>query len=83
MPTENACLTDVFSTSLPRNIRDSPSFTIFFTLLFMCVQVTVGEDPDTTDSRVKFLYSMTEWLLMSEMDAGAVKCETVTDITKI
>lgn len=49
----------------------------------MCVQVTVGEDPDTTDSRVKFLYSMTEWLLMSEMDAGAVKCETVTDVTKI
>ena len=49
----------------------------------MCVQVTVGEDPDTTDSRVKFLYSMTERLLMSEMDAGAVKCETVTDVTKI
>ena len=37
MPTEVACLTDVFSTSLPGNIRDSPSFTIFFyTAVYVC-----------------------------------------------
>lgn len=39
----------------------------------MCVQKTIGEDPDTSHSRVEFPPSTTEWLLMSAMVVGAVK----------
>ena len=58
MPTEVACLADVFSTSLPGNIRDSPSFTIFYyTAVYVCPSdIWRGPSHNTLKNQISVFY---------------------------